>query len=104
MAGAEDVVIAGGGLAAVRTAQALRDLKYPGRIALLSDEAYLPYDRPPLSKGYLLGKVNEDKIRLVSPEKLAESGIEVRLKHRVSGLDRSLRQVRLADGSRVEYG
>jgi 3-phenylpropionate/trans-cinnamate dioxygenase ferredoxin reductase subunit len=101
---ADNVVIAGGGLAAVRTAQALRDLKYPGRITLLSDEACLPYDRPPLSKGYLQGKANGEKIRLASPDKLAELNIEVRLNKPVSGLDRNERRVRLADGTWVHYG
>ena len=58
MSGLTDrVVIAGGGLAAVRTAQALRELQYRGRIVILSDEVRLPYDRPPLSKNYLQGKV-----------------------------------------------
>lgn len=101
---ADEVVIAGGGLAAVRTAQALRDLKYPGRITLLSEESSLPYDRPPLSKGYLQGKVDAEKIRLVAAEKLAESAIEVRLNQPVSGLDREARRVRLADGTSVPYG
>ena len=100
----DEVVIAGGGLAAVRTAQALRDLKYPGRITLLSDEACLPYDRPPLSKSYLQGKADEERIRLVSAAKLAELDIEVRLDQPVSGLDRNERQVRLANGTRVDYG
>lgn len=97
------VVIAGGGLGAVRTAQALRDLDYSGRITLLSNEADLPYDRPPLSKGYLQGKTNEEKIRLVSTQKLAEGGIEARLNNAVSGLDPKERKVRLADGGRVRY-
>jgi 3-phenylpropionate/trans-cinnamate dioxygenase ferredoxin reductase subunit len=101
---AEEVVIAGGGLAAVRTAQALRDLKYSGRITLLSDEASLPYDRPPLSKGYLQGKVDAEKLRLVAAEKLEASAIEVRLHQRVSGLDRKACRVRLADGSSLRYG
>ena len=101
---ANEVVIAGGGLAAVRTAQALRDLKYPGRITLLSEESNLPYDRPPLSKGYLQGKVDAEKIRLVAAERLAESAIEVRLSHQVSGLDRQQRRVLLADGTSVPYG
>jgi 3-phenylpropionate/trans-cinnamate dioxygenase ferredoxin reductase subunit len=101
---AGDVVIAGGGLAAVRTAQALRDLKFAGRITLLSEEDHLPYDRPPLSKGYLSGKAGQDKIRLVDAGKLAQADIDVRLGQAVSGLDRGARQVRLADGTQVGYG
>ncbi len=49
------VVIAGGGLAAVRTAQALRELQHRGSIVMLSDEDQLPYDCSPLSKTYLHG-------------------------------------------------
>jgi 3-phenylpropionate/trans-cinnamate dioxygenase ferredoxin reductase subunit len=52
----DPIVIAGGGLAAVRTAQALRELQHRGRIVMLSDEVRLPYDRPPLSKNYLQGR------------------------------------------------
>jgi 3-phenylpropionate/trans-cinnamate dioxygenase ferredoxin reductase subunit len=100
----DNVVIAGGGLAAIRTAQALRDLKYPGRITLLSDEACLPYDRPPLSKAYLQGKADEEKIRLASPDTVTELDIEARLNKAVAGVDVNERQVRLADGTRVDYG
>lgn len=100
----DDIVIAGGGLAAVRTAQSLRDLHHLGRITLLSDEAALPYDRPPLSKGYLLGKVGDEQIRLLAAQKLADMQIEVRVSCRAVGLDRELSQVRLADGSSVDYG
>jgi len=100
----DNVVIAGGGLAAVRTAQALRDVNYSGGITLLSDEACLPYDRPPLSKSYLQGKASSERIRLVSADKLAELDIEVRLNHPVCGLDRNERRVRLADGTSVGYG
>ena len=53
-----DVVIVGGGLAAVRTAQGLRDLGFEGSITLASEEARLPYDRPPLSKDFLRGKAS----------------------------------------------
>ena len=101
---ADDIVIAGGGLAAVRTAQALREFGHRGRIMLLSDEAHLPYDRPPLSKSYLQGKMNDAQIRLLTPQKLEELQIDARLSHRVVGLDRSLRQVKLASAEAVDYG
>jgi 3-phenylpropionate/trans-cinnamate dioxygenase ferredoxin reductase subunit len=100
----QDIVIAGGGMAAIRTAQALRDLDYPGRIVLLSEESCLPYDRPPLSKNFLLGKADEDNIRLLSAEKIAELQIDVRLSSAVTGIDRTARQVRLAGGDVVAYG
>ena len=99
----EGVLIVGGGLAAARTAIALRDLKYPGRVTLLSNETRLPYDRPPLSKGYLQGKVAEDKIRLLSAQQLAELQIQWRGGVAATGLDRQGRSVRLADGSSICY-
>ncbi len=101
---ADDIVIAGGGLAAVRTAEALREFGHRGRIMLLSDEAHLPYDRPPLSKSYLQGKMDDAQIRLLTPQKLEELQIDARLSHRVVGLDRSLRQVKLASAEAVDYG
>jgi 3-phenylpropionate/trans-cinnamate dioxygenase ferredoxin reductase subunit len=98
-----DVVIVGGGLAAVRTAQGLRDLRYEGSILLISDEERLPYDRPPLSKDYLLGRATDDDICLLAPERLDELGVEVLLGRRAVGLDRETRRVVLADGGGVEY-
>lgn len=99
----DHIVIAGGGLAAIRTAQALRDLRYEGHVTLLSAEDTLPYDRPPLSKGYLLGKVSDAQIGLLSAEKLAELEIDVRLASRVVGLDRAARRVAVADRPSLDY-
>jgi 3-phenylpropionate/trans-cinnamate dioxygenase ferredoxin reductase subunit len=101
---ADHVVIAGGGLAAVRTAQALRELQHRGRIVMLSDESRLPYDRPPLSKNYLQGKTDDAQIQLLTPQNLDELQIDVRLSQRAVGIDRAQRQVVLARGEMVEYG
>jgi 3-phenylpropionate/trans-cinnamate dioxygenase ferredoxin reductase subunit len=97
------IVIAGGGLAAVRTAEALRDLGHCGRVVVASDEVVLPYDRPPLSKSYLLGRADDDSIRLVAAEKLAEIDVEVRLGAAATGIDREARRVLLADGEGIHY-
>src|SRR5258706_7678603 len=83
---------------------ALRDLQYPGPITLLSAETTLPYDRPPLSKVYLIGKLSDAQIRLLPAEKLAELNIDVRLSRRVVALDRAARRVTVEDGSAVGYG
>lgn len=103
MSDPDEIVIAGGGLAAVRTAQALRELGHGGRIVLLSDEAALPYDRPPLSKNFLLGKASEAQICLLTAEKLAELQIEVRLSCAVTGIERGTRRVHLAGGGSISY-
>src|ERR1700721_1291731 len=81
------VVIAGGGLAAVRTAQALRDLGCEEEIVVLSAEGELPYDRPPLSKDYLSGKASDDDIRLLDDDALAALGLDLRLGTRAVGVD-----------------
>lgn len=99
-----DVVIAGGGLAAVRTAQALRSEGCERSIVVLSGEDEAPYDRPPLSKAYLLGEASDEDIRLVASEKLAGLGVEVRLGCEVVGLDRDAHVARLAGGEEVGYG
>lgn len=88
------VVIVGGGLAGVRTAQALRDLGHTGPIRVLSEEAEPPYDRPPLSKEYLLGQ--RDDIRL------GDCG-EVTLDSRVVGVDLATRTLHLAGGRETGY-
>jgi 3-phenylpropionate/trans-cinnamate dioxygenase ferredoxin reductase subunit len=99
-----DVLLAGGGLAAVRTVQGLRDSGFSGSIVLASEEQELPYDRPPLSKDYLLGSASEEKIRLLSDERLAELDVDVRLGRRAERLDREARRVTLSDGEEIGYG
>jgi len=98
-----DVVIVGGGLAAVRTAQALRDLRFEGSILLVSDEDRLPYDRPPLSKDYLLGRAGDDDICLLGAERVGELDVELRLGRPAVRLDREARRVTLAGDGDVEY-
>lgn len=89
-----DVVIAGGGLAGVRAAQALRDLGHTGPIRVLSAESEPPYDRPPLSKEYLLGDRADIGLGGVG---------EVALDSRVVGVDLRARTLHLADGRETGY-
>ncbi len=55
-------VIAGGALAAAKAAETLRDEGFDGDIVLIGSEPELPYERPPLSKGYLLGQAERDSV------------------------------------------
>ena len=64
----EAVVLVGGGLAAVSAAELLRAEGFEGRISLISEEIAPPYDRPPLSKAYLMGEASEAEISLKQPE------------------------------------
>ncbi len=69
------VVVAGGGLAAARTAQELRERGFAGSIVVVAAERHLPYDRPPLSKGLLVGTKSDTTLDIDWPA----LGVEVRL-------------------------
>ncbi|MEU4227823.1 FAD-dependent oxidoreductase [Nonomuraea sp. NPDC026600] len=97
------VVIVGGGLASVRTAQALRDLGHRGRVSLVSEEPDEPYDRPPLSKEYLLGTRGAADIRLADPDEYARRDIELLLGRAVAGMDLRTRTLTFADGGEIGY-
>lgn len=71
------VVIVGAGQAGAQTALSLRELGYSGSIALIGNEPALPYQRPPLSKGYLLGQLDEDDLLLRTAEVFADQQIDV---------------------------
>lgn len=98
------VCIVGASLAGYRTAVALRDQGFTGRIRLVGQEPYLPYDRPPLSKAMLLSPATQPPRWLTTSEELAERRID--LSHGVAAT--GLRQldtgwsVELADGHAVE--
>jgi NADPH-dependent 2,4-dienoyl-CoA reductase/sulfur reductase-like enzyme len=94
-------VIVGGGLAAARTAEQLRHADYAGPVTIVSDEAHLPYDRPPLSKEVLRSEV--DDVTLKPREFYDEHDIVVRLGSAVAGLDTAARTVTLADGAVLGY-
>jgi len=96
-------VIVGAGLAGARAAETLRAQGSGGRIVLLGDETEQPYDRPPLSKDYLQGKSEKDKIYLHPDGWYAEHDIDLRLGTRVSVLDRAARQVSTENGERIRY-
>jgi 3-phenylpropionate/trans-cinnamate dioxygenase ferredoxin reductase subunit len=99
-----DVLIAGAGHAGANTAAGLRVAGFAGSIALLSNEAVLPYERPPLSKDYLAGTKTFESI-LLRPQKFwTERNIEVITEQCVVGLDAAARQVRTLTGAAFEYG
>ncbi|MGH4005905.1 MAG: FAD-dependent oxidoreductase, partial [Pseudonocardiaceae bacterium] len=96
-------VIVGASLAAAMAAQTLREEGFTGRIVLIGDEAERPYERPPLSKGYLLGKQDKAKLYVHDEGWYAENSVELQLGRRVTSLDRAGHQVQLDDGDRLGY-
>lgn len=95
------VTVVGGGLAAVRTVQTLRDLGHEGGITMLSAESEAPYDRPPLSKGHLAGNIPDDHLRLLSTED--HRTLDLRLDSKAVELDVERHLVRLAGGATAGY-
>ena len=98
----DHVVIVGAGFAGWRLVEALRRDGYDGAITLLGEEAYAPYDRPPLSKHVLAGRWDVGRATLATPERLAASDVTLRLGVRAVGLDVEANTVALEDGSHVE--
>ncbi len=104
MPASEPIVIVGASLGGAKAAEALREKGHEGPITLIGEEEHLPYERPPLSKDYLVGKSEREKA-FVHPESwYAEKRIELRLGVRAVAVERSVHQVRLADAGRVDYG
>ena len=97
------VVVVGSSIGGVRTAQALRSEGFEGRVVLVGEESQLPYDKPPLSKQFLTGQWDVDKVLLLTPEKAAKDDIELRLGSRATRLDVAARTVHLADGTSLRY-
>ncbi len=96
-------VIVGASLAGAKAAETLRAEGFDGSIVLLGEEHERPYERPPLSKGYLLGKDDKSSIYVHEEGWYAENGVDLRLGVRVAALDPGARQVSLDGGETVAY-
>jgi 3-phenylpropionate/trans-cinnamate dioxygenase ferredoxin reductase component len=96
-------VIVGASLAGAKAAETLREQGFDGPITLIGEETERPYERPPLSKDYLLGKADRETIYVHPESWYAEHGVDLRLGARVTGLDTAAHEIRLADGSRTGY-
>jgi NADPH-dependent 2,4-dienoyl-CoA reductase/sulfur reductase-like enzyme len=82
-AGPERIVVAGGGLAGLRTVEELRARGYAGAVTLVGAEDRPPYDRPPLSKRLMVGQLDDTTLR----ENMRALGLELRLGETATGLD-----------------
>jgi len=97
------VAVVGAGLAGGKTVEALRAEGYDGRIILFGEELHRPYERPPLSKGYLQGNDARGSV-FVHPEGwYAEHDVDLRLGVEVTGLDRHAHELMTHDGEPVRY-
>jgi 3-phenylpropionate/trans-cinnamate dioxygenase ferredoxin reductase component len=96
-------VIVGAGLAGANAAQTLRETGFGGEIVLLGEEPERPYERPPLSKGLLLGTAERESVFVHEPGWYAAHDVDLRTATRVTTVDCAARQVELGDGQRIGY-
>lgn len=99
----DQIVIVGGGLAGARTAEALREEGYEGRVVLFAAEARLPYERPPLSKSYLKGESSAQEALVFPAGWYAEHDVDLRVGTAVTAVDRARHVVVAAGGERTAY-
>lgn len=99
----QGVVLAGGGLASQRCAEMLRRRGFEGKITLVTGEGGLPYDRPPLSKGFLTGEVDLEGIEFRNPDWYREAEVELLNGPRAVRLDPEARSIDLDDGTQITF-
>ncbi len=96
-------VVVGGGQAGASLVAKLRTSGFEGRITLICGEDVPPYQRPPLSKGYLLGEMELERLFLRSPEFYPEHNIDLRLSTHVSAIDPVAKKVTTSTGEVIAY-
>lgn len=94
-------IVVVGGFAAAHTAVQLRDAGHRGPVVLLTDEAGVPYERPPLSKGYLLGTVELENVDVQPLQWYRDNDIDLRLSSRVNAIDTARHVVRTERGEQA---
>ncbi len=99
-----DVLIVGGGHAGAQAAIALRQAKFEGSIAIVSQESEYPYERPPLSKDYFAGDKVFERILIRPPAFWAERNIDMLLNRRIDSVDPTAKTVTDVDGESIGYG
>lgn len=99
----EPIVIIGAGQASAQAIETLRKRGHKGPLTLVGDEDLLPYQRPPLSKKYLAGALDRDRLLLRHAAHYQEHGVALRLGFAAVRIDRDRRRVELADGSHLDY-
>ena len=103
MNGDERLVIVGAGPAGLATARAYRDGGGRGHVTMLTPEPYAPYNRPPLTKGYLRGEASREDLPIESDVWYERNGVELRLFATASTIDRERRIVATDQGEELAY-
>jgi 3-phenylpropionate/trans-cinnamate dioxygenase ferredoxin reductase subunit len=99
----ESYIIVGAGHCAGQLAARLRAEGFEGRVVMVGDEPHLPYQRPPLSKQYMAGEVDLDRVYLRPAEFYESSHLELRLETPVTAIHRAEQTISLGDGDSLAY-
>ena len=97
------LLIIGASYAGMQLAASVRARGYTGRVVMVGEEMHAPYQRPPLSKGLLLGKNTPESLMIRSPAYFEENHIELRLGQRATRINTAGQSVQLSDGSTMRY-
>lgn len=96
-------VIVGASLAGAKAAQALRESGFEGEVVLIGQETHRPYERLPLSKGYLKGTAAQDTIYVHDEDWYARHNVDLRVGLGVMAIHRGAHELGMTDGSRQHY-
>ncbi len=100
---ARGIVIVGGGQGGFQLATSLRELGYAAPVTIVGEEPVAPYQRPPLSKAYLLGEMDRERLLLRPPAFYEQHAIRLVTGERVARIERAARRVVLASGAALAY-
>lgn len=103
MSADDQILILGGGQAAAQACASLRQFGYDGRIYVLAEEADLPYQRPPLSKAYMKGELDRERLYFKMQDWYQSNDIHLHLDNRAEKIDRATRTVRASTGEEFHY-
>ena len=100
----DTIIVVGTGHAAAQVVDSLRREGFVGRLVMVGEEPTLPYQRPPLSKKFLAGEMEEDRLPIRHAAFYESIHCEMLLGNAVTSIDVPVRELTLADGSRFAYG
>ena len=99
----DSIVVVGTGHAAAQVVDSLRREGFAGRLVMVGEEPALPYQRPPLSKKFLAGEMEEDRLPIRHAAFYETIHCEMMLGNAVASIDAGARKIKLADGSQLAY-
>lgn len=98
-----EIVVIGSGQAAIQAVMSLKRNEFTGSIKVIGEEDHLPYQRPPLSKDFLLEEYKPERVSLKKKEFYEENGVDLILGKRAESIDTILKEITLSDENKIRY-